>query len=238
MAPINLPDGSQVSEIVLPDGSTASEVLAPDGSRVFGGTPDSGVAQYQFEQDVTDSFNNNDGTDNTGAGYTTDAEIDSNAKVFNGSGAVDLPSLGVAFDGSQSFSISAFFKSSNNQDQCVFSFDGGSSFRVDSGNGNVPYFEFNNSDVLIGSTAVTGGTYKMLTLTYDESTDDVTIYVDDSQDGATTKSSFTTGTIDEKIGERSDGLFSADGKIDHLAVYDKELSSTEVSNRLSTGSID
>jgi len=42
MAPINLPDGSQVSEIVLPDGSTASEVLAPDGSTVFGNAiPDS-----------------------------------------------------------------------------------------------------------------------------------------------------------------------------------------------------
>jgi len=41
MAPINLPDGSQVSEIVLPDGSTASEVLAPDGSTVFSTIPDS-----------------------------------------------------------------------------------------------------------------------------------------------------------------------------------------------------
>jgi len=40
MAPINLPDGSQVSQIVLPDGSTASEVLAPDGSTVFAGIPD------------------------------------------------------------------------------------------------------------------------------------------------------------------------------------------------------
>jgi len=40
MAPINLPDGSQVSEIVLPDGSTASEVLAPDGSTVFSAIPD------------------------------------------------------------------------------------------------------------------------------------------------------------------------------------------------------
>jgi len=46
MAPINLPDGSQVSEIVLPDGSTASEVLAPDGSTVFGGIPDSAIHQY------------------------------------------------------------------------------------------------------------------------------------------------------------------------------------------------
>jgi len=43
MAPINLPDGSQVSEIVLPDGSTASEVLAPDGSTVFSAIPDSAV---------------------------------------------------------------------------------------------------------------------------------------------------------------------------------------------------
>jgi hypothetical protein len=45
MAPINLPDGSQVSEIVLPDGSTASEVLAPDGSRVFPAIPDSVVSR-------------------------------------------------------------------------------------------------------------------------------------------------------------------------------------------------
>jgi len=45
MAPINLPDGTEVSEIVLPDGSTASEVLAPDGSTVFGGIPDSVVTR-------------------------------------------------------------------------------------------------------------------------------------------------------------------------------------------------
>jgi len=45
MAPINLPDGSQVSEIVLPDGSTALEVLAPDGSTVFASIPDSVVTR-------------------------------------------------------------------------------------------------------------------------------------------------------------------------------------------------
>jgi len=50
MAPINLPDGSQVSEIVLPDGSTASEVLAPDGSTVFSAIPDSAVAQLNAKQ--------------------------------------------------------------------------------------------------------------------------------------------------------------------------------------------
>jgi len=46
MAPINLPDGSEVSEVVLPDGSTASEVIAPDGSTVFSAIPDSVVEQF------------------------------------------------------------------------------------------------------------------------------------------------------------------------------------------------
>jgi hypothetical protein len=44
MAPINLPNGTEVSEIVLPNGQTASEVIAPDGSVVFGNAiPDSVV---------------------------------------------------------------------------------------------------------------------------------------------------------------------------------------------------
>jgi len=59
MAPINLPDGSQVSEIVLPDGSTASEVLAPDGSRVFPAIPDFGLYHRYETKDMSVS----DGTD-------------------------------------------------------------------------------------------------------------------------------------------------------------------------------
>jgi len=50
MAPINLPDGSQVSEIVLPDGSTASEVVAPDGSTVFSAIPDYWVAHWPHDE--------------------------------------------------------------------------------------------------------------------------------------------------------------------------------------------
>jgi len=41
MAPINLPNGNEVSEVILPDGASASEVVAPDGSTVFSGIPDS-----------------------------------------------------------------------------------------------------------------------------------------------------------------------------------------------------
>jgi len=44
--PTNLPDGTEVSEIVLPDGASASEVIAPDGSTVFSAIPDSVVDNY------------------------------------------------------------------------------------------------------------------------------------------------------------------------------------------------
>ena len=82
MAPINLPDGSQVSEIVLPDGSTASEVLAPDGSTVFGVIPDSQNLQARWpiddnEATVTDIKGNNDGTNNGGT-WQTESTLDQN----------------------------------------------------------------------------------------------------------------------------------------------------------------
>jgi len=54
MAPINLPDGTEVSEIVLPDGSTASEVLAPDGSTVF--ATDSVVQDFDPTKQSTGSI--------------------------------------------------------------------------------------------------------------------------------------------------------------------------------------
>jgi len=47
MAPINLPDGTEVSEVILPDGATASEVVAPDGSTVFSAIPDGVVDNFE-----------------------------------------------------------------------------------------------------------------------------------------------------------------------------------------------
>jgi len=47
MAPINTPNGNEVSEIVLPNGNPASEVIAPDGTQVFGAIPDSVVDNFE-----------------------------------------------------------------------------------------------------------------------------------------------------------------------------------------------
>jgi len=66
MAPINLPDGTEVSEVILPDGSTASEVIAPDGTTVFGAIPDSGDIQYLMDEGsgstLNDRFDTTDAT--------------------------------------------------------------------------------------------------------------------------------------------------------------------------------
>jgi len=63
MAPINLPDGTEVSEVILPDGSTASEVIAPDGRTVFGNAiPDSGLEHRYDATDIIASDGDNIGT--------------------------------------------------------------------------------------------------------------------------------------------------------------------------------
>ena len=95
MAPINLPDGSQVSEIVLPDGSTASEVLAPDGSRVFSAIPDSPPDQglvYHYnaaESPLSDGDSVPDIDDQSGNGNT--ATLDTGGATYRTGGVGNNP---------------------------------------------------------------------------------------------------------------------------------------------------
>jgi len=56
MAPINLPDGTEVSEVILPDGATASEVLAPDGSTVFDAIPDTQIHYHNPDNFTTSNW--------------------------------------------------------------------------------------------------------------------------------------------------------------------------------------
>jgi len=100
MAPINLPDGSQVSEIVLPDGSTASEVLAPDGSTVFGSAiPDSALYRWKFDEGsgntAADSINNQDATIN---GATWVSNNYQGGFALEGDGTNDDVDTGTWFD--------------------------------------------------------------------------------------------------------------------------------------------
>jgi len=74
MAPINLPDGTEVSEVILPDGASASEVIAPDGSTVFSTIPDPPDGGKLFRR-----FEANDITLSDGATVSTGDWVDSKA---------------------------------------------------------------------------------------------------------------------------------------------------------------
>jgi hypothetical protein len=62
MAPINTPNGNEVSEIVLPNGNPASEVIAPDGTQVFGAIPDSGDHQWYVDEGSGATLNDSVGS--------------------------------------------------------------------------------------------------------------------------------------------------------------------------------
>jgi len=80
MAPINLPDGTEVSEVILPDGATASEVIAPDGSTVFSAIPGTEVDRFERGGPVSDRY----------SGSTGDFAINTNAPVFEGSNSLKM----------------------------------------------------------------------------------------------------------------------------------------------------
>jgi len=88
MAPINLPDGTEVSEVILPDGSTASEVIAPDGRTGFGAIPDSVVNRLPLNEGsgtfVEASVGSADGTLNNGGTWVDDSAYpNGTAPAFN-----------------------------------------------------------------------------------------------------------------------------------------------------------
>jgi len=101
MAPINLPDGTEVSEIVLPDGSTASEVIAPDGSTVFSSVSVVSVDDYE-DQDLAEYDGDTSNASITSTtplegSYSLQHQQDGGALVFSTSGLNVYPQQGTNF---------------------------------------------------------------------------------------------------------------------------------------------
>jgi len=207
--------------------------------------PDSGVSRYLFEQDYNDEWGTNDGTANGDPQFVTDSKEGSYAVDLDGTG--DYVSLGSdsSLNLTDEFSWVGWAKPStlSNFDRMVSKRDSSNStgpeLLIDAG----PNLEFLNGDAsvdLIGSTTLPTGSYWHFAVTYSASNGRVRLYYEGSQDGSVTGISSLSdhSGVNMLIGERpaADG-FEFDGLFDLVDVYDKELTSTEISNHRDTGSI-
>jgi len=231
MAPINLPGGSQVSEIVLPDGSTASEVLAPDGSTVFGNAiPDSENLQARY--DWREASGTSGVTDLTGNGNDLTGSYSGPNATIDGVQAGD-------FDGSDDL-LTADFSSSNNEPYHIFflaelqSTSAGeqsiwgpnpkpSSGFVSFGDdpGTFEWFQGGESDASLGSSDTNAHIFGTL---IDGSNSQLRI---DGSDIATADPSSSGGIDGLAVGGRADDVTHADIHIVEMLVYQVDESSNE-----------
>jgi len=172
--PINLPDGTEVSEVILPDGSTASEVIAPDGSTVVSAIPDTSMFQSPIYQWTGAAIGSSDGTapvdwPESLAGLSDASAVNSPEKqTQSGKEAVLYDPAGPDYHtftpdaqlptGAEAFSIAAtvYFNSTNAQNATYwgdFTDNQMNSFGIGSG-GTLEHAFFNND--ITGSTPATG----------------------------------------------------------------------------------
>ena len=203
--------------------------------------PNNGIAQYQLDGDVTDTWGNNDGTNN-GVTFIDDS-VRGQVGDFNGSG--NYLQLPFSADDS-STSISAWVKSdtfgTDSYETIIASYDGASGIALQMGtsNGTVRSIVFDGTGELsaVSSTSINDGTWYHIVGEYNGS-DTVRIYVNGLLEDTSTSS---IGNIDSStnysIGRQPNlnGEFWL-GQIDKAEVYDTTLTANEVSRLYKEGSI-
>jgi len=210
--------------------------------------PDSGVARWRFEQNVLDSWNNNDGTDNTSAGYTTDSKEGDYAKQYDGADDNVSVASNSRLQLQQGFSVGGYVRfSSTSGTQTIIGSRGATS------NGYQLRWQKNTDEwnwlVSDGgtldqykqsATPATGTWYHVVGVVEGDGT--IQLYVNATEGGTPTGdgvvSSPSTRSTERALGRNGDDNSEYwDGDQDDIRVYDKGLTATEVSNWYNTGSI-
>jgi len=235
--PINI-DGSSVSSVTI-DGTSVSEVTV-DGEAVFSAIPDSGVLKYEYEDDLTDSFNSNNGTEEGTVTFTSSAKIGNQAAEFDAGDAVDtgIQSL------TPPFSIGGYVSIANlNDDRAIFGNENGQSddFQLNYSDGSGAYQVVQGTNTNTFTVSQATGSYAHIVLVHTDT--DLILYQDggDSEGGdEDTLSANSNNTIDNgtnfQFGSSPSG-FNFIGRQDDNRIYSKALSSTEVASWFNTGSI-
>lgn len=230
-----------------------TDQISPWASVAFGvesTIPDSGVARYNFEQDVVDTWNGLNGTDNTSAGYITDAAVGDFGKDFDGiDDWIDLSSVagsgGYQNMAESSFSVAIWVRTNSSaingrlwEKRSTSNFNRVFSLFIDNG-----VFANVYSGSVQGTTTVSDGEWHHCVLTYGDGDGEWKLYTDGSLEDTSTSidANFGPGNDVMKMGTRSgdDGSNSGyfGGALDDARPYTKELTAQEVSDLYSTGSI-
>jgi hypothetical protein len=237
MAPINTPNGNEVSEIVLPNGNTASEVIAPDGSTVFSAIPDSAIHQWPFSQGsgstAYDDIGSNDGSI-TGATWQSDSYAEGGYELsFDGTDDYVAMSVISELDYNSDWSVCITVGPSGPQNSATFVgfTKNGGDYRFcvgqNSGETGVTTTNPNTHNYSLGYEPTSK--YR-LGVGWDSSNTSWVMYVDGTQEGSSGWSSRveTTGNADEfTVGSRPGGDRNWSGVADNPVVYNKLLSSSE-----------
>jgi len=220
MAPINLPDGTEVSEIVLPDGSTASKVLAPDGSTVFSAIPDSVITRIDGTSittsttpnqvgDVVDgnSFDINAGSIGSLGGRSDMLITDDNTSTT----PFELPSSragsNINLNGGDWSIIAVVYydgavgerdgNGGSNSDFNALTQVIDSGFNpglwVDASQSNNPVIWFDGGNIA-EANGITANTFHLASVTYDATNNNLTVYRDDPTNNGTKTQSNYSGT--------------------------------------------
>lgn len=237
------------SVVFVSDGSAWYSV---DRNQIYA-IPDSAVSRWKFEQDATDSWGANDGTDNTSAGYTTTAKVGDYAKRFNGGDDYVRISDDASLDSVRSVFAWVYPENLSSGDFADTIYNDGSesstaddSVRLlrmgaDGGRASVVYSGSSYTKASLGQTFNNNQWYHLGFTYATDST--LTSYVDGS--AANTDTSGDGGFVEVDNGATIGSLLTGSssyeryfpGIIDDVRLYDKALTSTEVSNLYNTGSI-
>jgi len=194
--------------------------------------PDSGVSRWKFEQDLVDSWGDNDGTGSGGLTYTTNSQVGSYALDLDGADDYVSTPLAANF-GTSTFSLSVWVNLDDlNENNFLSTYDGSTGILLENDPSSGYEFWLSGTNIFGSSTS---GTYEHVVGVRDSS--QMRLYVNGSPVSSTSADPDVDSTTDVNIGRRPDGSYYMTGLLDDPRVYDKALSDSEVSNLYNTGSI-
>lgn len=207
---------------------------------------DSGVSRYEFENDVTDSWGTNDGTDNTSAGFVDG--IYGQAKDFDGTDdSVDFSGTSIEFSSTDNFTISFWFNGTSTQGFMYGSSsdsDYSSEYIYSENASNVSLNiegDGNSTDLSIGNLDMGDGEWHHYVGVHDGSNSSAYLYIDgelvDSDTSIGTAGTYNIGGewSMATLRNRKDSSDYTSVSLDDFRIYSQALSAIQVEELFNKG---